>query len=186
MALALSDLRVPVGSDDHVRGPMNAPVTIVEYGDYECPHCGRAYWSVKELLEEFSGEVAFVYRNFPLTHEHPRAETVAEALEAAAGQGRFWDAHDWFYEHQHQLEVMDLERHAGELGLDVDRWNQDVRTRTSRGKVQADLESGRLSGVTGTPTFFVNGTRLEVAPDLETLRAAVLAARERDLRLTLG
>lgn len=179
MALALGELEVPVGADDHVRGPLDAPVTIVEYGDYECPHCGRAYWTIKDLLEEFPGEIRFVYRNFPLIHEHPRAETVAEALEAAAGQGRFWAAHDWFYEHQHELEVTDLERHAAELGLDVDRWNHDVRTRAYREKVQADVESGRLSGVTGTPTFFVNGMRLELAPDAAVLRAAIQDAKER-------
>ncbi|MDQ3962455.1 MAG: DsbA family protein [Actinomycetota bacterium] len=178
MALALNELEVVVNDRDHVRGPLDAPVTIVEYGDYECPHCGRAYWSVKELLDESPQEIAFVFRNLPLVHDHPRAATVAEALEAAGGQDLFWEAHDFFYEHQHQLEVMDLERHAAAIGLDVERWRSDLRAGTYREKVQADTESARVSGVTSTPTFFVNGVRLESPVDTATLRAAVEAAKQ--------
>lgn len=176
MSLALGGLQRPVHEDDHVRGRVDAPVTIVEYGDYECPHCGRAYWAVKEVLDEFPDDVAFVYRNFPLTHEHPRAEIVAEALEAAGLQGRFWEAHDYFYEHQHQLEVTDLDRHAVELGLDVDRWNDDLRARRSIDKVRSDKASGEQTGVSGTPTFFVNGRRLDGVLGAGALRAAVKEA----------
>ncbi len=179
MPLALSELHT-VQDGDHVRGRPDAPVVIIEYGDYECPYCGRAYWSVKEILNEFPDDVAFVYRNFPLLHEHPRAEIVAEALEAAGLQGRFWDAHDWFYEHQHQLEVTDLDDHAGELGLDVDRWNADLRARTSLAKVRADTEWGHQMGVTWTPTFFVNGVRLDGVPDAAALRAAVKEVLQND------
>lgn len=180
MTLALSDLLTPVHDGDHVRGRPDAPVTIVEYGDYECPHCGRAYWAVKEILDEFPDDVAFVYRNFPLVHDHPRAEIVAEALEAAGLQGRFWAAHDWFYEHQHQLELMDLDDHAVELGLDVDRWNDDLRARTALTKVRADKESGEQSVVMWTPTFFVNGVRMVGVPDAARLRAVVKEALHND------
>ncbi|HEV3473687.1 MAG TPA: thioredoxin domain-containing protein [Actinomycetota bacterium] len=176
MSLALNDLEVDVNERDHVRGPLDAPVTIVEYGDYECPHCGRAYWTVKELLADFPDDVRFVFRNFPLVHDHPRAANVAEALEAAGGQGRFWDAHDWFYEHQHELEVMDLERHAETLDLDVDRWTKDLRSGIYRAKVQEDIASGQRSGVSSTPTFFINGARIEGPIDAAELKAAVIDA----------
>ena len=180
MSVALSELKTPIHERDHIRGRTDAPVVIVEYGDYECPHCGRAYWAVKEVLEEFADEVAFVYRNFPLVHEHPRAEVVAEALEAAGLQGRFWEAHDWFYEHQHSLEVTDLDRHAIELRLDVDGWNDDLRARIALDKVRADKESGDQSGVTWTPTFFVNGVKLDGVPDAAALRAAIKEALQND------
>lgn len=176
MSLALTELQVAVNDRDHVRGPLDAPVTIVEYGDYECAHCGRAYWTVKELLAEFPEDVRFVFRNFPLVHEHPRAEQVAEALEAAGAQGLFWETHDWFYEHQHQLENMDLEPHAVELGLDVERWQSELRARAHVGKVRDDTASGLQSGVTSTPTFFVNGKVVEGEPNLASLRAHVLAS----------
>ena len=169
----LHDLTAPVTDDDHVRGSLDAPVIIVEYGDYECPHCGRAYWRVKELLAELGDEAAFVFRNFPLTSIHPRAETVAEALEAAGGQGRFWELHDWFYEHQHQLEVLDLEEHVRVMGLDVDAWRMDMRERTYRGRVRRDLETGREAGVTATPTFFVNGIRYDDDLDFASMLAAI-------------
>lgn len=149
---------------------------IVEYGDYECPHCGRAYWAVKRLLEELGEQVRFVFRNFPLGHVHPRAESVAEALEAAAGQGRFWDMHDWFYEHQHELEGLDLENHARAIGLDVDLWKKELQERTHRDRVREDVESGRDSGVTGTPTFFINGIRYQGDHDFGSMLAAVRRA----------
>ncbi|MGH2754887.1 MAG: DsbA family protein [Actinomycetota bacterium] len=171
----LVDLSAPATDRDHVRGSLDAPVVIVEYGDYECPDCGRAYWVVKELLDELSLDVAFVFRNFPLPGTHPRAESVAEALEAAGGQGRFWEIHDWFYEHQHQLEVLDLEEHVRIMGLDVDAWRTDMRDRVYRERVIQDVRTGRASGVTGTPTFFINGVRYN--GDLD--RASLLAAIER-------
>ncbi len=167
------ELSVPVMERDHVRGSLEAPVVIVEYGDYECPHCGRAYWVVKQLLEELGDDVGFVFRNFPLTEAHPRAETVAEALEAAGGQGRFWEMHDWFYEHQHQLELVDLEDHAQALGLDVELWRNDLRKGAYRERVFRDLETGRESGVTATPTFFINGIRYRGDFDYENLFDAI-------------
>jgi protein-disulfide isomerase len=168
-----AELSVPVTERDHVRGATDAPVVIVEYGDYECPYCGRAYWAIKELLEELGDKVGFVFRNFPVAEVHPRAEAVAEALEAAGAQGRFWEMHDWFYEHQHQLEGLDLEDHAEALELDVKRWKQDLRQRKYRERVREDLESGRESGVAGTPTFFINGIRYEGDYDLRSMLAAI-------------
>lgn len=169
----MMELSAPVTERDHVRGSLEASVVIVEYGDYECPHCGRAYWVVKDLLDELGDEAAFVFRNFPITEAHPRAATVAEALEAAGGQGRFWEMHDWFYEHQHQLEVIDLEEHAQFIGLDVALWKKDLRERAHRGRVNDDLESGRKSGVTATPTFFINGARYEGDYDFESMLGAI-------------
>ena len=167
------ELSAPVTERDHVRGSLHAPVVIVEYGDYECPHCGRAYWVIKRLLEELGEQVGFVFRNFPLTESHPRAESVAEALEAASGQGRFWEMHDWFYEHQHELEGLDLEQHARAIGLDIDTWKKELRERTYHNRVREDVEAGLDSGVTGTPTFFINGIRHQGDYDFESLLAAV-------------
>lgn len=183
VGLAITErLAEPPSERDHIRGPLDAPVVIVEYGDYECPHCGRAYWVIKELLEESSDDIAFVFRNFPKVEQHPRAESVAEALEAAAAQGRFWEMHDWFYEHQHQLEMVDLEHHAEALGLDIEQWKRDLRQRTYRDRVREDIESGLLSEVGSTPTFFVNGSRLDGSHDLDSLRAAVRQAKEQHRR----
>jgi protein-disulfide isomerase len=175
------DLTAPVTGRDHVQGPSDARVVLVEYGDYECPDCGRTYWVTKQLLEELGPEVAFVFRNFPVVEAHPRAESVAEALEVAAGQGRFWELHDWFYEHQHALDRVDLESHAQLMGLDMDSWRNDLREGTYRSRVREDLESGRASGVTGTPTFFINGTRYQGGHDLDSMLAAVRAAIETTL-----
>jgi protein-disulfide isomerase len=169
----LVELSSPVTERDHVRGSLDAPIVIVEYGDYECPHCGRAYWVVKELLRALGDAVAFVFRNFPITEARPRAEIVAEALEAAGGQGRFWEMHDWFYEHQHQLESLDLEDHARSIGLNIDRWRHDLQKRTYRRRVHEDLETGRDSNVTATPTFFINGIRYQGELDFESMFSAI-------------
>ena len=167
------ELSAPVTERDHVRGSLDAPVVLVEYGDYECPYCGRAYWVINELLGQLGDQLAFVFRNFPVTEIHPRAEAVAEALEAAGGQGRFWEMHDWFYEHQHQLEGLDLEDHATAIGLDLDLWKQEVRERAYRDRVNEDLETGRQSGVSGTPTFFMNGVRHTGDYEVGSMLAAI-------------
>ena len=169
-------LSAPVTERDHVRGSLEAPVVVVEYGDYECPHCGRAYWVIKELLETLGDQIAFVFRNFPINEKHPRAERVAEALEAAGGQGRFWEMHDRFYERQHQLDAFDLEEHARVTGLDLELWKRDLRERTYRHRVYEDLETGRTSGVTNTPTFFINGIRHQGDYDFESLLTAIRRA----------
>lgn len=167
------ELTLPVTERDHIRGSLDARVVIVEYGDYECPDCGRTYWVTKELLDRLGEDAAFVFRNFPVVEAHPRAEAVAEALEVAGGQGRFWEMHDWFYQHQHALDSVDLEGHAQSIGLDIESWRQNLRDGTYRGRVREDMESGRQSGVTGTPTFFINGVLYRGGHDLESMLAAI-------------
>jgi Na+/H+ antiporter NhaA len=172
------DLAVPVDPEhDHVRGPAEAPVTLVEYGDFECPFCGQAEPVVRELLG--SGELLYVWRHLPLNDVHPRAQVAAEATEAAAVQGRFWEMHDLLLAHQDALRPQDLMRYAGELGLDVDRFSDDLRRHTMAGRVAEDVDSADLSNVSGTPTFFVNGLRHQGAYDIETLSRAVHLAKAR-------
>jgi Na+/H+ antiporter NhaA len=175
----LTDLADPVDPEhDHVRGPDEAPVTIVEYGDFQCPYCGRAEPVVRELLADF-GDVRYVWRHLPLSDVHPSAQLAAEAAEAAAAQGRFWEMHDVLLRHQDALRPPDLGRYAEELGLDVERFNDELRRHVWAGRVAEDVDSADLSTVSGTPTFFVNGVRHQGAYDLETLSAAVRAARAR-------
>jgi Na+/H+ antiporter NhaA len=173
------DLAVPVDPDrDHIRGPMSAPVTVVEYGDFECPYCGRAEPSVRELLADF-GDVRYVWRHLPLTDVHPHAQVAAEAAEAAAAQDSFWEMHDLLLDHQDALKPSDLMRYAAEIGLDGDRFGGDLRKHNGRGRVAEDVDSADLSSVSGTPTFFINGQRHYGAYDITTLSAAVKAARAR-------
>jgi len=170
---------VPVSDErDHVRGPEEAPVTLVEYGDFECPYCGRAEPVVRELLTEM-GDLRYVWRHLPLTDVHPNAQLAAEAAEAAGAQGRFWEMHDLLLWHQDALRPPDLASYAGELGLDVERFSDDLRRHAWTGRVAEDVDSADLSAVSGTPTFFINGVRHQGAYDLETLTAAVRAARAR-------
>ena len=178
----LVDLALDVDpGDDHVRGPEDAPVTLVEYADFECPYCGRAEPTIRELLSDFSTEVRYVFRHLPLNDVHPHAQLAAEAAEAAAAQGRFWEMHDLLYEHQGELRGPDLVRYAEQLELDVDRFRHDVREHAYASRVARDVESAELSGVSGTPTFFINGRRHHGAYDVATLTAAVKAARARAL-----
>jgi len=175
------DLAVPVDPDyDHVRGPKEAPVTLVEYGDFECPYCGRAEPVVRELLAGY-GDVRYVWRHLPLTDVHPHAQLAAEATEAAASQGKFWQMHDQLLGHQDALTGKDLIRHAGQLGLDTERFIRDQRNHTGQAKIAADVDSADLSGVSGTPTFFINGKRHHGAYDISTLSQAVRSARARTL-----
>jgi protein-disulfide isomerase len=171
-------LTLPVDDDrDHIQGPAAAPVTLVEYGDYECPYCGAAYPIVKELQAREGEGLRFVFRNFPITTSHPHAEQAAEAAEAAAAQGRFWEMHDHLYEHQRHLENEDLRGYAAELGLDVARFSDELAQHAHAGRVREDFMSGVRSGVNGTPTFYVNGVRHDDSYELETLLAAIERAR---------
>src|SRR5581483_10701210 len=175
------DLAEPVDPErDHVRGPAEAPVTVLEYGDFECPYCGQAAAALRELLRDF-GDVRYVWRHLPLNDVHANAQQAAEAAEAAAAQGAFWEMHDLLLEHQDALGVPDLLRYAGELGLDVERFEEDLRTRAGAAHVAADVDGADLSGVSGTPTFFVNGLHHYGPYDIESLSAAVRAARARAL-----
>ena len=170
-------LSMPVSeSRDHIKGPPSAPVTLVEYGDYECSYCGEAYVILQELHARVGEQVRLVFRNFPLTQVHPHAQRAAEAAEAAAAQGRFWPAHDLLYEHQDALEDDDLLAYAAQLGLDLDRFQVELSQGTYADRVREDFMSGVRSGVNGTPTFFVNGRRHEGSWDVQSLTAAVTSA----------
>ncbi len=178
-AEVIVDLGAPVDPErDHIRGPEDAPVTLVEYGDFECPYCGQAEPVVRELLADF-GDLRYVWRHLPLNDVHPRAQLAAQAAEAAAEQGAFWEMHDLLLEHQDALRPSDLVGYAGRLGLDVERFTEALRTNEGAGRVAEDVDTADLSGVSGTPTFFVNGRRHHGAYDVRTLSAAVRAARGR-------
>ncbi|KDN75588.1 sodium:proton antiporter [Streptomyces olindensis] len=183
-AETITDLAVPVDPDrDHVRGPWHAPVTVVEYGDYECPHCGKAEAVVRELLADF-GDVRYVWRHLPLTDVHVHAQLAAEAAEAAALQDRYWEMHEVLISHQGALRFEDLVAYAEEIGLDTARFERDMHAHAGAAHVAEDVESADLSSVAGTPTFFVNGRRHHGAYDITSLSAAVRAARERAAVLT--
>jgi protein-disulfide isomerase len=178
-AEALVDLAVEVDPDrDHIRGPVEAPVTVLEYGDFQCPFCGRAERILRELLSDFA-DVRYVWRHLPLTDVHPNAQLAAEAAEAASDQGAFWEMHDVLLEQQKALRPSDLIGYAQELGLDVDRFTDALSTHSGAGRVAEDVDSADLSGVSGTPTFFINGRRHYGAYDIGTLSAAVRAAGAR-------
>ena len=178
-ASVIIDLAAPVDlKRDHLRGPRKAPVTLVEYGDLECPYCGKAEPAVRELLADF-GDVRYVWRHLPLTDVHPHAQLAAEATEAAAAQGKFWEMHDLLMSHQEALTPKDLIRYAGELGLDTESFTRDLRSHVYAARVAEDVDSADLSGVSGTPTFFVNGQRHYGAYDIAALKAAAKAARAR-------
>ena len=180
-AETIIDLAVPVDPEhDHVRGPDRAPVTLVEYGDLECPYCGQAESVVRELLAGY-GDLRYVWRHLPLTDVHPHAQLAAEATEAAAAQGKFWDMHDQLLDHQGALTARDLMRYAAEIGLNPERFARDMRRHAGEAKIAADVDSADLSDVSGTPTFFVNGKRHHGAYDIDTLASAVRAARARTL-----
>jgi Na+/H+ antiporter NhaA len=175
----LVDLDTPVDpARDHVRGSPEAPVTLVEYGDFQCPYCGQAEPAVRELLAG-RGDVRYVWRHLPLERVHPDAALAAEAAEAAGAQGAFWEMHDLLFQHQDALAAKDLLRYARELGLDVDRFHDDLREHRFAGRVAEDVETAGTSGVAGTPTFFVNGRRHYGAYDIATLQKAVVTARAR-------
>jgi Na+/H+ antiporter NhaA len=175
----LVDLYIDVDLErDHIRGPVDARVTVVEYGDFECPYCGRAEPVVRELLRDF-GDVRYVWRHLPLNDVHPRAQLAAEAAEAAADQGGFWEMHDLLLDHQDALRPSDLIGYAEQLGLDVERFTDDLREHAGASRIAEDVDSADLSGVSGTPTFFINGRRHYGAYDIATLSAAVRAAGAR-------
>ena len=170
------ELTVPVSVDrDHIQGPAEAPLTLVEYGDYECPYCGAAYPIVKEVQSRLGDRLRFVFRNFPITTSHPHAERAAEAAEAAASQGKFWEMHDLLYENQKRLEDADLHRYAAQLGLDAQAFAEDLANGAHTGRVREDFMSGVRSGVNGTPTFYINGLRYDGDYELENLLAALTA-----------
>ena len=167
LVLAVSEDR------DHAQGPSDAPVTLVEYGDYECPYCGEAYPIVKAVQEQMGERLRFVFRNFPLTNSHPHAQHAAEAAETAAAQGKFWEMHDHLFEHQGALGDANLAKYAREVGLDESRFTSEMTEHAHAERVHEDFMSGIRSGVNGTPTFFVNGERHDEGYDAETLLSAL-------------
>jgi Na+/H+ antiporter NhaA len=179
-ATTLTDLAVPVDPErDHIRGPVEgALVTLVEYGDFECPYCGQAEPAVRELIRQY-GELRFVFRHLPLTEVHPHAQLAAEASEAAAAQGAFWEMHDMLMDHQGALNVADLVRYAGALGLNTEKFIADLRKHVGAFRVAEDVDSADLATVSGTPTFFINGNRYYGAFDLAALSEAVHTAKAR-------
>ena len=173
----LVDLAEPVDDVvDHIRGPADAPVTLVEYGDFECPYCGQAEPVIRTLLSEFGSDLRYVFRQLPLDDVHENAERAAEASEAAGAWGKFWEMHDLLFQHQDALGTEDLRKYAGDLGLDVEVFAEKLRRRKFGPRVMRDIDSADQSGVTGTPTFFVNGRRHQGAYDLDTLSALVRSA----------
>jgi Na+/H+ antiporter NhaA len=176
---SIVDLAVPVDPDrDHIRGPREAPVTLVEYGDFECPYCGRAEPVVREVLSDFA-DVRYVWRHLPLADVHPGAQLAAEASEVAADQGAFWEMHDVLLDHQGELGPRDLLGYGEQLGLDPEKFRHELREGAGARRVEEDVDSADRSGVSGTPTFFINGRRHDGAYDVQTLSAAVRAAGAR-------
>ena len=174
------DLAVPVDPErDRIRGPLDAPVTLVEYGDFQCPYCGRAEPIVRELLADFGDDLRYVWRHLPLSDVHPYAQLAAEASEAAADQSHFWEMYDTLLTHQDALRARDLVGYAEQLGLDVDRFREHLLKRKGASRIAEDVESADLSNVSGTPTFFINGSRHYGAYDVATLSSEVRAARAR-------
>ena len=167
-------LTMPVDEErDHIQGAADAAVTLVEYGDYECPYCGAAYPIVKELQARMGERLRFVFRNFPITTSHPHAEQAAEAAEAAAAQGRFWEMHDVLYENQKRLGDQDLRAYAEKVGVDVASFDQELAEHVHAARVREDFMSGVRSGVNGTPTFYIDGARHDDSYDLDTLLTAL-------------
>ncbi len=169
-------LAVPVNDNDHLRGPADAPVSLVEYGDYQCPYCGMAYPIVEDLLRQRPDTVRYAYRHFPLTNVHPYAEPAAEAAEAAGARAMFWPAHHWLFQHQDRLDPLYLLAGMDELGLDAEAIADDLETQRYSDRVRVDLLGGMRSAVNGTPTFFVNGLRHDGGYGLADLLAVVDAA----------
>jgi len=170
----MADLVVPVSAHDHIRGPANAPLTLVQYADFQCPHCAAAYPEVAAIANELSDSLRLVLRHFPLAQVHPQAQRAAEAAEAAASHGRFWEMASLLYENQEELDDHSLGRYARKAGLDLKRFRKELSSGVHAARVRADYLGGIRSGVNGTPTFFINGKRYEGPFKSEALVAALL------------
>jgi formate-nitrite transporter family protein len=172
----MSRLTPPASERDHTLGPPDARVTLVEYGDFECPHCGALYPVIQSARQAFGGNLRFVFRHFPLRSSHPHALAAAKAAEAAGEQGRFWEMHDRLYQRQTQLENEDLVRHAGKIGLDVPRFERELTARAHEVRIREDLASAAQSGATGTPSLFINGELYQGSLDRSDVFAALARA----------
>jgi protein-disulfide isomerase len=172
----MSKLKPSVTALDHVRGDLHAPVILVEYGDFQCPHCGAAYPIVKKIEKDYRDKIAFVFRHFPLAEIHPFAQAAAIASEAAASQGKFWQMHALIFENQHLLGLEMLIQLAESLQLDMKKFSHDFKDPDMFKKVEDDFESGILSGVNGTPSFYINGAKYNDSYDYDSLTAAISQA----------
>ena len=179
---ARARLNPPVGEQDHSTGPENAPVTLVEYGDFQCPYCGAAHLILREVQDTMGDRLRFVFRHFPLTQIHPFAESAAEASESAGAQGKFWEMHNLLFENQNLLDEGNLAAFAEQLGLETERFARDLQNHAYHDRVRQDFSSGVRSGVNGTPAFFINGFRYdgswELGPFLAALQEAADNGRE--------
>jgi len=169
----LSKLSIAVSTKDHIQGHTDASITLVEYGDYECPSCGQAYPIVKRVQKHFAKRLAFVFRNFPLSQMHPHAEAAAETAEFAASHNKFWEMHDLLYENQDRLDEEHLSALTEELGLDPAELQESLKSKAFQARVKADFSGGVRSGVNGTPTFFINGQRHDGSYDYDSLVDAI-------------
>jgi protein-disulfide isomerase len=168
-----SKLVLPVAGRDHIQGRIDAPLMLVEYGDYECPYCGEAYPIIKAVQEQLGDRLCFAFRNFPLVNSHPHAQNAAEAAEAAGAQGKFWEMHGILFENQRALEDDDLAQYAVTLGLDAPRLMAELASGAHTARVREDLRNGARDGVDGTPTFFINGVPYDNEPEVEPMLAAL-------------
>jgi|ERR1041385_605313 protein-disulfide isomerase len=166
---------LPLPGRDHIQGPIDAPIKLLEYGDYECSYCGEAYPVVKEVQKRLGKRLCFAFRNFPLVNAHPHAQRAAEAAEAAGAQGRFWEMHDMLYENQEALEDEDLSRYASALHLDAQRFMDELLAGKYSARVREDFRSGARHDVNGTPSFFINGERYDGMTEIDDLLAALEA-----------
>ena len=168
--MAHKKLQTPVSAEDHIQGNQQAAIALVEYGDYQCPYCGLAYPVVKRLQRHFANDLKFVFRNFPLVQSHEYALLAAAAAEAAGNQGQFWEMHDMLYEHQEQLTSQDLLSYAKDLKLDLIQFDQDIKSEAILNRIRADYGSGEMSGIEGTPAFFINGEKYIGAPQFSEMK----------------
>jgi protein-disulfide isomerase len=170
----LSRLLLPIRPEDHILGPEDAPYTLVEYGDYECPDCGRLYVILRDLQKDIAERLRIVFRHYPRSGVHRHAQQAAEAAEAAGAQGKFWEMHALLFERQQALETKDLIRYAGELTLDVERFRHELKNETYSQRVRSDFMAGVQNGVYGTPGLFLNGVRYDREWDQESLRSHLM------------
>lgn len=162
-----------IAAIDHVRGPASAKVTVIEYGDFECPSCGQAHSAVEIMLKHFGDKVRFAFRNFPLTEAHPHAEHAAEAAEAAGAQGKYWQMYELLFTHQSHLKDNNLRQYAAQIELDLERYDFEMKDQVYMQRVREHVASGKHAGVRSTPAFFVNGEMVDVSFDLQNLEKAI-------------
>jgi protein-disulfide isomerase len=171
-SIPLNSLTLPVAKRDHIQGSIDAPIMLLEYGDYECPYCGQTYPIIKEIQKRLGDRLCFAFRNFPLVNSHPHAQHAAEAAEAAGAQGKFWEMHDMLFENQEALDDEDIAHYAATLALDASRLINEILAGSHAARVREDFRAGARGGVNGTPTLFINGVRYEGTPD--ALLAAIV------------